>query len=95
MKERGFGKDLSTLIGMYVSNIDLKPWCEEAKRVIEVTEQNCLKDLCKGALILGVVCGASKEEMKSNYECMQYNIPKELWNDLKSRELMNPEAPID
>ena len=39
--------------------------------------------------------GQSKEEMKSNYECMQYNIPKELWNDLKSRELMNPEAPID
>ena len=37
--------------------------------------------------------GQSKDEMENNYECMQYNIPKELWFDLKSKELMDPEAP--
>ena len=39
--------------------------------------------------------GQSKDEMENNYECMQYNIPKELWFDLKSKELMDPEAPTE
>ena len=38
--------------------------------------------------------GQSKSEMKNNFECIQYKIPKELWIDLKSKGLMNPEAPI-